>query len=649
MARVHPSTLRAAIVFLGPLAGLSIPRGSQAQTQAASDAPVEVTVHGSRPRGSRDIGADDLPTQDARAVPGTFGDPLQAVAALPGVVASASGLPYFYVRGAPPANTGYFLDGVPLPALYHIGPGPSYVPAPMLDHTEFFPSTAPARFGRFAGGVIAAQSSRPSDVARGEGSIRMFDSSAFVESPVGESTTALVAGRYGYPQLLLSLFAPNLSLGYGDYTARVTHEVTEHDSVSVFGIGGYDHLDDRSGNLPSIDSQFHRADLRYDHRWKGGSLRLASTLGYDQSSRPLSSDTTNDDEIVHATSGRLRLELEQDLGVDAHLSAGTDVSSTHYIYEFTGSDAIKSPINGEQVFGAYAELVLRPHKRVQITAGMRFDDYLSSGTATTSLEPRLAGRVGLSRDVAWVSTFGVARQPPSYIIPVPGLRLDPASGLQAAYQLAEGVEAKLPWDLRARVTLFYTANRNTSDYVSECGSLASSCSLVERVDGRTYGLEAIVSRSFTKRFAGWVGYTLSRAERRIGGATYLSPFDRTHVVSAVASYDFGAGVRVGVRGTFYTGRPDIPSFYFGGDSPSFAFGPGQLQQHRLPPFYRVDVRAEKRWTLGTHEWVSVVFDFFDATLTKEAIEFRCDEVQGNCTAREVGPVALPSLGVEAGF
>ena len=38
-----------------------------------------------------------------------------------------SGLPFFFIRGAPPGNAGYFLDGVRVPLLFHVGAGPSVV------------------------------------------------------------------------------------------------------------------------------------------------------------------------------------------------------------------------------------------------------------------------------------------------------------------------------------------------------------------------------------------------------------------------------------------------------------------------------------------------------------------------------------------
>ncbi|MEI9949386.1 MAG: hypothetical protein WDO74_10485 [Pseudomonadota bacterium] len=32
-------------------------------------------------------------------------------------------LPFFFVRGAPPGNVGYFLDGIRVPLLFHIALG----------------------------------------------------------------------------------------------------------------------------------------------------------------------------------------------------------------------------------------------------------------------------------------------------------------------------------------------------------------------------------------------------------------------------------------------------------------------------------------------------------------------------------------------
>jgi hypothetical protein len=59
---------------------------------------------------------------------------------------------------------------------------------------------------------------------------------------------------------------------------------------------------------------------------------------------------------------------------------------------------------------------------------------------------------------------------------------------------------------------------------------------------------------------------------------------------------------------------------------------------RDPPFYRIDFRVEKKWHIRKTGWISFVAEMLNATLNTETIG-------GN----EVGPVTIPSLGLEGGF
>jgi hypothetical protein len=625
-----------ALFASGPLYAQTPPApggGAPAAAAPVEPAPVEVSV-----RGVRDLGASAAQANELRDIPGTFGDPFQAVAALPGVIPVTSGLPYFYVRGAPPADTGYYIDGVPLPTLFHIGPGPSVVPAALIDRIELFAGAAPAEYGRFAGGIIAGETARPADVARGEASVRLFDASAMVETPVGDSSSVLAAGRYGYPNALLSLLAPGLSLAYGDYTFRGTHKLNAVDTISVLALGSYDTETDASQELTPVDTLFHRVDVRLDHTSSHGSIRVATTLGYDRTATDLTPGIL---ERLEETSVRVRVEAKQWLASDLRLEVGGDASG---LLNRVGT----APLALQQIAGGFAEVRYLPSDRIELSAGVRADAYATTQAVTGAVDPRISLKLRVSRGLSTLTTLGVSHQPPTYFLPIPGLRLDPSAGLQTVYQYSEGVELRLPLALSAIVTGFYDADRNTNDFASDCGIFAADCNGVARVDGSTYGLEATVRRAFSQRLAGWVSYTLSRAERHIGSTTFLSPFDRTHVIAAVVRYDFGAGVDVGVRATYDSGRPDIPAFTLGGVPVYYAFGTSQAPQMRLPEFYRIDVRAEKRWTFGA-KWLAVVAEMFNATLTPEAVQYKCEITTGRCTAQTIGPIALPSLGVEGGF
>jgi hypothetical protein len=655
-------------------AGAAFAQTAGPVSAAADTTPVEVSVHGTK-RSSDDIGGDALKTADARATPGTFGDPLQALAAMPGISPMASGLPYFYLRGAPPADTGYFIDGIPVPALFHIGPGPSYVPPALLSKVELYPSTAPPHFGRFVGGVMAGTLTPPvfssADAPvpmRGEANLRLFDASAFVEAPVGDSWSAVAAGRYGYPGLLLSVFAPNLSLGYGDYTLRIAHALSASDTLSVLALGGYDHETDASNSLPPIDTQFHRIDLRFDHKWSAGAFRVAATFGSDRTGGYNSGSAG---EVDASTTSRLRFELDQRIDPgpgwgSLRLTAGADMLTTHYGFGDSASGPTMQ-IGDEEMLGAYAALRFVPAPGIEIVPGLRVDDTqrgaLLPGGSGITVDPKLAARVGISSDFAWVATMGMAHQEPSYVLPIPGVVVTAKTGFQKVDQLAAGFEARLPWlgeSATGKVMAFYNVEHQVSDFIASCGELLS-CGPVGSSNGRTYGAEVFVRSEDVRlplatdlRLGGWLSYTLSRAERYLGNVPYLSPFDRTHELSAVLRLDFGSGYLGGVRATYYTGRPDFPSIDFSpgatavmGASPLISFGPGQIAQHRLPSYYRIDWRLEKRWRLGTSgASVAAVAEFFNTTLTKEAIEFLCSPYEGLCKATSVGPIALPSVGVE---
>jgi hypothetical protein len=175
-----------------PAKGEDVPGAPGTELSDADDVPVaEISV-----QGERALGARRMSRATARQLPGAFGNPLRAIETMPGVTPTISGMPYFYIRGAPPGNVGYFLEGIRLPALFHVLAGPSVVHPAFLDEVEFHPGPYPARYGRFAGAVAAA-SVRPADFRlHGEANVRAFDSSAFVELPIASNTSATLGGRY---------------------------------------------------------------------------------------------------------------------------------------------------------------------------------------------------------------------------------------------------------------------------------------------------------------------------------------------------------------------------------------------------------------------------------------------------------------------
>jgi hypothetical protein len=120
-----------------------------------------------------------------------------------------------------------------------------------------------------------------------------------------------------------------------------------------------------------------------------------------------------------------------------------------------------------------------------------------------------------------------------------------------------------------------------------------------------------------------------------------STFDRTHVLNLALGYDFGRGYRAGVRVVLYTGYPYATT----GPDPTYTT---VVHSERLPAFYRLDARLEKKWTIGRSSWLSLVLEMANTTLNKEIIGRAPDE-KGVLRDSVIGPVAIPSLGLEGGI
>ena len=95
------------------------------------------------------ISAVALEQDDLTHTAGSLGEPFRVIESLPGVAQVAWPLSLYAIRGANPGNTGFFLDGVRLPALFHFALGPAVIHPYFLDRLEFYPGGYPAQYGRF--------------------------------------------------------------------------------------------------------------------------------------------------------------------------------------------------------------------------------------------------------------------------------------------------------------------------------------------------------------------------------------------------------------------------------------------------------------------------------------------------------------------
>ncbi len=632
-AKAEPLPVEAGSAEVSPVpASQPSAEGPGLPVESAAPPPGEIVVLGEQ-RG--EVGALRIPREEARRVPGAFADPFRVVEVLPGVAAVLSGLPYFYVRGAPPGDVGYFIDGIRVPLLFHVGPGPSVIAPAMVERVDLFPGSYPARFGRYAGAVLSGETTAPSERSRAEAQARVFDASAVVEQPFADGRgSALLGGRYSYMQAILAAVAPDYELGYGDYQARLSYALTPKDRLTLFAFGGFDLLRNQADAITLFDVAFHRVDLRWDRVYAGGRWRLATTYSADDVLASVE-DATAAGNRQKSQGVRGRFELEQELGLCLRFRGGGDLGAERVAgeREQAGPTLRVFPRRTDWNAGAWADLTWRPARGVELVPGLRVDVQRSRGERHTFVEPRLSTRVRLAEGLAYLAGFGVAHQLPALAVRMPGRNPSLLEvSRQRSLQASQGVEYALPDGMLGRTTLFH-------QFVD-----------VETpgIHGRNFGMEQFLRRDFTQRLGGFLSYTLSRAEGQIRSERVLSAFDRTHVLSAVLGYDLGAGFRAGARGYLASGRAlsvACPTPDCGPADP--ALPRTAIRELRLPAFFRLDLRFERRWRFPSGFWLTVTAEWFNALLASE-VQDAYYSSRGLVYEKQ-SPLTLPSLGAELGW
>ncbi len=613
-----------------------------------NDGSVEVTVLGERQR----PGAVSLRQEDARLMPGSFGDPLRAIEAQPGVVPIVSGLPTFFIRGAPPANVGFFFDGIELPILYHAFFGPSVIHPSFIDRVDFYPGAAPASFGRFAGPVVAASASPFSTEPHASASVRAIDAGFYAESgstlrrcelgSTRECPPAAVraAMRYSYAGLVLSLLS-DAELRYWDYQGQARVAVGPNDTLGVMAFGAYDLFRAPQASTKSGAAiNFHRLDLRWDHRFGASTrLRVAVTGGHDRSAGV--SETSS---VVKDQSLRLRSELDHRYSSRVMLHAGVDARVDRFGLEtsprrldYPDYSAL-FPSRTDAVSGGYLVLELEPVKGISVTPSARADVYSSGGVQALGVDPRVSATFQLTRALRLEHTLGIQHQRPNFAAQIPGAQVaDLSGGLQWALLASSGVRYRLPDDITAGLTVFRSGYFNALDPVGAGRDFTIDRTSIDRRSTiSAVGLEATLSRPLSKRLGGFLSYTLSRSSVSLERTRSPSGFDRTHVLQVGLSYELPRRIRLGARSVFYTGIPEL----------NLQGSPHFDDERRGKPFFRLDLRAEKRFLIGQRGYLDVVAEILNATSTREVVRLDCGQV---CRERTAGPVVLPSVGIEAGF
>lgn len=593
--------------------------------------PYETTVVGAPER--TEVSRTTLRDREIRQIPGTFGDPFRVVDTLPGVTQMMSLLAYPIVRGSNPGSSGILIDGIRVPQLYHYLAGPAVIHPAFLDRVDFYPGNFPVAYGGYTGGIVdgltrtAARDETAVDLG-----LDLTSAAALVRQPIlgGNGT---IAGRYGYPGLLLSALSEDAYASYWDYQARWDGG-TRSKRWTLFAFGSHDEAGpaQETEDDARLRTQFHRFDLRY---------RLGAGRSFDQYRLILGTDAIGGGAVgARVYSIEPRATWERPLSKEMTLRLGVDLNwrQTDLVAPNEPSDSLAGLLPPSQFLaaGLYADLPFWLGEHVLLTPGLRLDAYEATGSRQASLDPRFLGRVRVARTEelqAWLKGgVGLYHQPPRFPIPLPGteeLALD--LGLGRSTQASFGGEVEFQQGYSVDLQGFFNymdpiflepaVLQGGVDPGLEPGEDETPFGFMDRKlvrRGRAYGLELLLRKRSGGPFFGWVSYTLSRAERR--GPTGWAPyeFDRTHIFHAVAGLQLPRNWEIGGRFQVQDGRPSTHG--------------------RLEPYTRFDLRIDRR--VVYREWM---LDFYVDVINVMVAPEPLDNEEGVPALRYL----LPTVGFRA--
>ncbi|MBN1205150.1 MAG: TonB-dependent receptor [Myxococcaceae bacterium] len=529
--------------------------------------PYETVVRGDRER--TEVSRVTLHDAELREVPGTMGDPFRVVMLLPGVGSMVSGVAYPVVRGSQPSSTGYYLDGIRVPILFHLFLGPAVVHPDFIDAIDFYPGTPPPQYGRLMGGAIDGRLSRPrDDRVHGSAYADLINAGVFVEYPFKETGTNIsIAGRYSYTPWIIALAAnafqeppppgrknDKVVLDFWDYQARVEQELGDG-KLRLFAFGSSDTFGTRAGDALGTTALqtilFHRLDLR-DRRPLGpGELETGVTWGLDRLA--VVSRGPNDQAEFRIDQGTLSLRagysarLAERLAVRGGADVDRKLAEVSIISENPFDDVdevnLDMPVAVGFFTGAWGELLWEPDEKWTVVPGLRLDNYhLSGGHNHFAIEPRLTARYKLREDLTLKGGAGLFHQAPTTLISVPVVDIAGLDqGLQQALQFTVGAEWKGLKFVDVGVDFYVNPMLRTVELtpfadetllddggggdVIEPMPPGDSPKQRARQDvntpqlpnlashGLAYGMEVLVRRPLGGNWFGWLSYTLQRSTR----------------------------------------------------------------------------------------------------------------------------------------
>ncbi len=628
---------------------------------------------------AREVTKRTLVNEELSRIAGTRGDALRAIEILPGVGRPPFSIGLVLIRGSGNNDSQVFFEGAPIPLLYHFGGLTGVIPTKAIDGLDYVPGNFSTRYGRKSGGVIEIRGKDPGQDGKlhAMADVNVIDSSAYIETPVGDKGGILLSARRSYIDLFVDKLVSNSSTSfaapvYYDYQAIGVWRPNARDKFRLSFYGSSDTLrlflknpsdSDPTirGNLDIVTS-FHNIQGQWRRKISDAvGQRIDLAFGF-QKLRFAAGDSQK------FVGGFNPITARAEWDVRAHkkvkLITGLDLQITPARIDYIGPAPRQqegdpgssigggnSPNSTDSVVAkqlntvpirpaAYAEVDYSPTDAWHIIPGIRSDYY--SEIDAWSFDPRFVARYAVSERTVLKGGAGIFSQPPEFQESINDLGNPNLKPFHAVHT-SLGVEQIVHEGVSLGAEVFY---KRLYDRVVAVAGLLDPRFTNQGV-GNIYGTELSAKVApGNSRFFGQLSYTLLRSERKdADGQWRLFDFDQTHILVVAGAYNLGRGWDLGATFRFVSGNPYTPINSSSYDARNDVYQPiyGAVNSQRNPAFHRVDVRIEKKWRFS--DWrLAMYLDVQNAynRMNQEGVNYNYDYSQ---TSRISGLPIIPVIGV----
>lgn len=639
--------------------------------------PLEVVVEADKVK--KEVSKTTIQRAEIKKIPGTGGDAIKAITALPGVATSSELGDDLIVRGSGPFDNMLEIDRVEVPYLFHFGGLRSVLNSDLIDTLDFQAGGFSANFGRATGGVLLTNTrGGRRDRFGGVADVNVAMAEGYVEGPLaGGRGSYTLAGRRSYFDLIVGPvvqratdpedFQLTIFPQFYDYQARIDYDLVTGTTVKAFALGADDILAlaarpnprDPDVNYLSLHQRFHIVGTGV--KLVRGDYTNQTQLYYERQGTTIKIGRAgNKLDIVLGTPG-ITSDVSRRFGKRNVLNFGIQGAYDFLVFDskfpqppkqgqtdFTFSDAQLVTLKQRfelQRLGAYVDDQIYITEKWMVDPGLRTDFYSQDGNSWAYVDPRLLTRFELSKKLTLKGAVGRYSDFPTeqqldetYGSP----ELDP---IRSTHFVA-GVEYKLTESDALDVQTYY---KWLDGLVF---SYPTGQAYRNTVVGEAYGIEIFLRHYLTKRFFGWVSYAYARSFRKFpdDGKWVPAGYDQPHIVNAVASYKLTNRWEAGLKWRYSSGNPYTPyvgSIYVADKSIYFPIT-GERNSKRLPAQHRMDARVE--YALPYDTWtLRFYLDVLNVYAAKNAADYADNYDYSEREPFYLIPVPVPLLGVRAEF